>query len=163
MNTSKPVLKVSATFLAFSYIAIAADAPKLTFKFKTIKAVPKAQQTSMYGINNNNVVVGLYIDQKKISHGVRWDGKSKRFTTIDDPKGTMGSECINLNSKGAIVGGYYTANSLFGFQYRDGEFSDIGPAGVVSEAWGINDKGEIAGFVTDSNNVVHGYFWDGKQ
>jgi len=163
MKTCKPVFRALAVVLAVACIAIAADAPKLTFQFKTLKGFPKAEQTSMYGINNKNVVVGLYLDQKGMSHGVRWDGKSKKFTTIDDPKGDMGSECINLNSKGTIVGGYYTAGSLFGFQYKDGKFIDVGPAGVVSEAWGINDNGEIAGFVTDSNSVVHGYFWDGKE
>ena len=159
----KPVFRALAVVLAFACIATAADAPKLTFKFKTLKGFPKAQQTSMYGINNKDVVVGYYLDQSSKEHGVRWDPKDKKFTTIDDPKGDMGSECINLNSKGTIVGGYYTANSLFGFYYQGGKFFDIGPAGVVSEAWGINDQGEIAGFVTDSNNVVHGYFWDGKK
>ena len=163
MKTCKPIFRALAVVLAVACIAIAADAPKLTFQFKTLKGFPNAQQTSMYGINNNNVVVGLYFDQKGMSHGVRWDGKSKKFTTIDDPKGDMGSECMNLNSKGTIVGGYYTAGSLFGFQYKDGKFIDVGPAGAVSEAWGINDNGEIVGFVTDSNNVVHGYFWDGKK
>jgi uncharacterized membrane protein len=163
MKHRKPVLRVLAVVLVFVCIAAAADAPKLTFKFKTLRGVSKAEQTSMYGINNNDVAVGYYLDQKSIEHGVQWDGKDKKFTTIDDPKGDMGSECINLNSKGTIVGGYYTANSLFGFVYKDGKFTDIGPTGVVSEAWGINDKGEIAGFVTDSNNVVHGYFWDGKK
>ena len=163
MKNRKPVFRALAVVLAFACIATAADAPKLTFKFKTLKGFPKAQQTSMYGINNKGVVVGYYLDQSSKEHGVRWDPKDKKFTTIDDPKGDMGSECINLNSKGTIVGGYYTAGSLFGFQYQDGKFSDIGPTGVVSEAWGINDEGEVAGFVTDSNNVVHGYFWDGKQ
>jgi probable HAF family extracellular repeat protein len=163
MKDCKATLRVLAVVLAFACIATAADAPKLTFKFTTLKGVPKAQQTSMFGINNKDVVVGYYLDQKGIEHGVRWDPKDKKFTTIDDPKGDMGSECINLNSIGTIVGGYYTANSLFGFVYKDGKISDIGPAGVVSEAWGINDKGEIVGFVTDSNNVVHGYFWDGKK
>jgi probable HAF family extracellular repeat protein len=163
MKACKPVFRVLAVVLAFACISTAADAPKLTFKFKTMKGVPKAQQTSMFGINNKMVVVGYYLDHKGIEHGVRWDPKDKKFTTIDDPKGDMGSECINLNSKGMIVGGYFTANSLFGFVYKNGTFSDIGPTGVVSEAWGINDKGEIVGFVTDSNNVVHGWLWDGKQ
>jgi uncharacterized membrane protein len=162
MKNYKSITSMVALALTLMAAATAADAPKLTFKFTTLKGVPKALQTSMYGINNKGVVVGYYLDQNSIEHGVRWDPKDQKFTTIDDPKGDMGNECINLNSKGTIVGGYYTANSLFGFQYKDGKFSDIGPGGVVSEAWGINDKGEVAGFMTDSSNVVHGYVWDGK-
>jgi uncharacterized membrane protein len=162
MKTCKPGLRVLAVVVAYACIAIAADAPKLTFRFTTLKGVPRAQQTSMYGINNNNVAVGDYLDENGIEHGVQWDPKEEKFTTIDDPKGDMGNECLNLNSKGAIVGGYYTAGSVFGFLYQNGKFTDIGPGGVVSEAWGINDKGEVAGFMTDSSNVVHGYVWDGK-
>lgn len=95
MKDCKAVLRVLAVVLACACIATAADAPKLTFKFTTLKGVPKAQQTSMYGINNDDVLVGSYLDQVGIEHGVRWDPKDKKFTTIDDPKGDMGSECLN--------------------------------------------------------------------
>ncbi len=77
----KSVLRALAIVLVFAWIATAVDVPKLTLKFKSLKSGPKAQQTSLFGINNENVVVGDYIDQNGIEYGVRWDGKSKKFTT----------------------------------------------------------------------------------
>jgi hypothetical protein len=45
--------RVSAVFLSSG--ATAAEAPKLTFRCKTLKGVLKAQQTSLFGINNKTL------------------------------------------------------------------------------------------------------------
>jgi len=167
MKTCKPVLRVSSVLLAFACIATAADAPKLTFKFKTI-SVPKALQTSTYGINNRGDIVGYYIDQRGAIHGLLLE-KGKKVINIDDPNSTYGTEPNNLNSNGTIVGVYLidSAGDVRGFSYHQGRFKDVGPQAckgpIESGAYGINDKGDIVGFCTDSSNVVHGYLWNGKK
>ncbi len=59
MRTCKTLLLVSTFVLAFMITAVAANAPTLTFKFKTIR-VPGALTTALNGINNAGVMVGLY-------------------------------------------------------------------------------------------------------
>ena len=50
---------------------------------------------------------------------------------------------------------------LTGFQ---GETGFIGPTGATgSEAFGINDKGRIAGYFVDTNGATHGFLWTGKK
>lgn len=77
-----------------------------------------------------------------------------------------GTEPINLNSDGTIVGLYLIDSSgdIRGFSYKNGNFTDVSPQGCIESAGaGINDQGEIVGWCTDSKNVVHGYLWDGKK
>jgi len=166
MKTCKPVLRVLAGVLTFACIATAADAPKLHFHFKTISK-PGALQTSPYGINNSGDIVGYYINQKGATHGfLLVNGK---FTNIDDPNSAYGTNPVNLNSKGTIVGVYSidSAGDARGFSYQNGKFNDVGPqaceGSIESGAWGVNDEGDIAGYCTDSSDVVHGYLFDGKN
>lgn len=166
MKTCKTVLTVLAVVLAFACITTAADAPRLTFKFKTIR-VPKAQQTSIYGINNSGAMVGYYVNQKGVIHGLLLE--NGKVHNIDDPKSAYGTEPFNLNDQGTIVGVYLTdtAGDVRGFSYQNGKFTDVGAeaceGSIESGSYGINDKGDIVGFCTDSSNVVHGYLWNGKK
>jgi probable HAF family extracellular repeat protein len=166
MKTRKSVLRVLAVVLTFACIATAADAAKLKFKFKTI-SVPKALQTIAWGINNRGDIVGEYTNQKGALHGfLLVNGK---FTNIDDPSGTYGTEPINVNSKGTIVGDYLidSGGDVRGFRYKNGKFTDVGPqacaGSIESSAFGINDNGDIVGFCTDSSNVPHGFLWDAES
>jgi|HubBroStandDraft_5_1064220.scaffolds.fasta_scaffold82612_1 probable HAF family extracellular repeat protein len=163
MKIRKPLFGVLAGVLTLACVATAADAPNLTFKFKTID-VRNALQTSPYGINNSGAVVGYYIDQEQAIHGLLFaNGKGYN---IDDPESAYGTEPINLNSSGVVVGEYITDSQgdIRGFVYQSGKFTDIGPEGCIESAGaGINDQGEIVGWCTDSSDVVHGYLWDGKN
>lgn len=163
MKNSKPVLRVLAVVLAFACIATAADAPKPHFKFTTINH-PKALQTSPYGINNSGDIVGYFINLKSAIHGfLLVNGK---FTNIDDPKSAYGTEPINLNNKGTIVGSYLidSSGNYRAFSYENGNFTDVGPTfcTMYNAAAGINDNGEIVGWC-NSNGVVYGWLWDGKK
>src|ERR1022692_1636023 len=163
MKPCKPVLRL-IVILAFACIATAADAPKLTFKFRTINH-PNALQTSPYGINNSGVIVGYYINQKNAIHGfLLANGK---FTNIDDPKSTYGTEPINLNSNGTIVGSYLinSSGNYTAFSYENKKFTDVGPTFCMyyNAAAGINDKGEIVGWCNDVSGVTHGWLKKGKK
>jgi uncharacterized membrane protein len=146
--------------------AAAADAPKLAFKFTTVK-VPGAVQTFTLGVNNAGVTVGAYIDKNNVYHGYILNGK--KLTKLDDPNGTSGSTgASNLALDGAIrVVGTYTSSTTgnaVGFLYHGGKFTDVpGPTGALtSQALGINDSGAIVGSYCDSTRC-HGFLLKGTS
>jgi uncharacterized membrane protein len=164
MKHFKSITSKLAFVLVFTVaVAIAADAPKLTFKF-TKNNVPGAQQTFAEGINNAGVTVGQYQDTSGVLHGYILNGKM--LTKLDVPNGT-GTSANGLPYNGAItvVGGYTNhAGASVGFLYKKGKFTDItGPTGAVDAlaAW-INDKEEIVGWYEDSHVRWHGFRLKGK-
>lgn len=164
MKTRKPLMRVMALAMTFTLTATAADAPPLTFKFKTVN-VPGAVETICVAVNNARVIVGVFLDSSDTVHGFILDGQ--KVTTLDDPNGTF-TQAYGLNPNGAVsvVGTYVSnvTNNAVGFLYRNGQFTDVpGPAGAkASSANGINDSGDIVGYYTDSTNVVHGFLLHGK-
>jgi len=160
INNRKLLLRLTIAFLLFIVAATAANAPKLTFKFQAVK-FPGAASTTVYGVNNSEVIVGQYLDQKGVFHGFMLDhGKGK---TIDDPKGSD-TLCHGINSSGAIVG-QYTAPSgdNRGFLYQNGTFTDIAPD-RLSGASGINDQGDIVGGYAHCQFCQqHGFLWNGHK
>ena len=158
MKDYKSIMFILAFALAFAATAIAADAPKLTFKFSNAN-VPGALQTISFGVNNAGITVGQYEDKATLLHGYILNGK--KLTKLDDPKGTS-TACFSLNPNGAMaVVGYYISSkgNAVGFLYQKDKFTDIpGPAGAKSsDASPINDSGAIVGSYTDSSNVTHGF------
>jgi uncharacterized membrane protein len=149
-------LLLAVFVLVFMMAATAAEAPTLTFKYKTVR-VPGALLTAVGGINNAGAMVGQYLP--KPGGNPRGflvsDGK---WTRIDHPKGSS-TICKNINSNGVIVGNYQNSkNTTIGFVYQNGKFTDIpGPAGAKnSAANGINDNGVIVGSYQDSKGS-HGF------
>lgn len=132
----------------------------LTLKFKKV-SVPNSQATVVFGTNNDGTMVGYYIAQDGTEHGLLL--QHRNVTNIDDPQGANGTYCNNLNSQGTIVGYYYdSSNVVHSFEYQNGQFTDVGPAGFPSIAQGINDQGEfVGGYI--SNGVTHGYLWNGAE
>jgi uncharacterized membrane protein len=168
MKTNKLMLCVFGFMLLFAVSAAsAADAPKLTFKFTTLK-VPGAVQTFPSAVSNSGVIVGAYLDSSGASHGFMLKGK--KVTPINDPNGTNTScQGINLGSGATAIAGYYinSSGNSVGFLYtpKNGKFKDIpGPAGATaSAADSLNDKGEIIGYYVDSTGVTHGFYLAGGQ
>jgi uncharacterized membrane protein len=164
MKTNKLMLRIVGLMLLFTVVAAsAADAPRLTFKFKTVN-VRRALQTEPAGINNKGVIVGSYQDKKGNWHGYILKGKS--LTTLDDPKGTNTPQAWEINSSGSVVG-YYTNSSgtSVGFLYtpEGNQYTDVpGPNGVTpSQAVGINDQGWIVGYYYDG--ITHGFVLQGTK
>jgi len=166
MKTCKPVVGVLASVLAFACIAAAADAPKLTFKFRKVN-VPGALQTFVQDLNNTGVTVGQYEDSSSKYHGYVLNGKN--LTTVDDPKGTIsGVTGINFNTPIGVVGFYRNfSGTVLGFRYnpKTKEFKDIpSPKGAQSSIpIDVNDQGWIVGYYTDSNSHTHGFLLQGKK
>ena len=112
--------------LTLIFVAIAADAPKLTFKFTTIQ-LKGAQDTRVFGTNNAGVMVGAYVDSGGVDHGFML--KAGKVTTIDDPKGTN-TNCLGINTAGDVVGWYVASSGAAqGFLRHGLKFTNIGPKG----------------------------------
>jgi hypothetical protein len=90
------------------------------------------------------------------------------FTTIDDPHGTNGTQAWGINARGDIVGPYFDSQNAHGFLWRKGRYTTLdnpkagngppgpfGPQGTYS--FDINESGDIAGAIVDSNNVAHAF------
>ena len=108
MKWGTTLARVLLVVLTFIFVATAADAPKLTFKFTTVK-VKGAQDTRVFGTNNAGTMVGAYVDSGGVDHGFMLKGG--KVTTIDDPNGT-GTNCLGINTAGDVVG--YYINSSWG-------------------------------------------------
>lgn len=148
--------------LAISFAATAQETSKLSFKFTTIN-VKGSQETDIYGIGNSGAVVGSYVDKNGIEHGLMLAGG--KATNIDNPKGTGGTFCYNINTTSGAIVGYYlnSSGAAQGFLYKKGKFTDVGPAGTGSYALGINTKGVITGYYYDSSGLEHGYVRHGTK
>lgn len=163
MKNCKSILWVAGLVFALLVPTTASDVPPLTFKFTTVD-VPGALSTELGGVNNSGVIVGQYEDTSGAFHGFMLNGK--KLTTINDPNGTH-TVCVGINANGPMtIVGYYTnpiSEEPVGFLYKNGKFTDIpGPSGaVLSEAYGINDAGDVVGWFLDSKGI-HGFLLKGK-
>jgi hypothetical protein len=115
------------------------------------------QGTIPVGIVDDGSVVGYYPDSSNVVHGfVR--SPSGDITQFDPP-GSVFTIPIGMNSTHSIVGYDYAPKSFGvpnGFtRSPSGEVKTLNAPGAVlgTTLAGVNDKGEIAGYYYDSNNV----------
>lgn len=128
--------------------------------------VPGALETRPFGINNHGQIVGEYVDAEGRLRGFLLDDGT--LTTIDAPYGASTS-ATDIDDNGRIVGTSRNADpasqrSARGF-VRDaqGVFTPIDapaappppgrPELPTTEIFGINNRGQITGLVTDSEGV----------
>jgi probable HAF family extracellular repeat protein len=108
-------------------------------------------------INTNGQVTGSYhVAGDSYSHAYFYDG------TIHD-LGTFGraSEGHGINANGHVAGfdGYIVAPNQYAFLYN-GSKHDIGSAGGTNTAaYGINDNGQVTGFVEQLSGGFHAFLW----
>jgi probable HAF family extracellular repeat protein len=75
-------------------------------KTELLKGPQGAVSVQALGVNNENQVVGSFVDAAGNTHGFLYDNHSKSYTTIDDPN-AQGMTVINgLNDNGQLVGFY---------------------------------------------------------
>jgi uncharacterized membrane protein len=106
-----------------------------------------ATRTSPRGMNKKGTLAGLFADSTGALHGFIL-GKSGMPQVIDaDSSGTTALEGIN---KKEIVSGQVTDSSgnphSFVYDNNTGTFTaiDVPDGSVLQQAWGVNDKGQIA-------------------
>jgi probable HAF family extracellular repeat protein len=119
----------------------------------TLFDFPGATATAGLGINDQNEVVGWYLNNG-VAHGFLKQGDD--YTTIDFP-GAKGTNLMGINNRGQIVGGYVDASDIqHGFLLSDGiyttiDFPDSTKPG--NSLWSINDLGEAVGSYNYGNGA----------
>jgi uncharacterized membrane protein len=150
--------------------------------YATINAPSGPNTVNAQGISDKGVVVGFYVGADGQDHGFMVDAKGVKrgtltATAIADPTipsvpGEPGatfvfSQVLGINDKGIAVG-YYgdSTGSQHGFLYdtKTGQYtflddpSEAFDNGVeVTQITGITNSGEITGFYSDANGVLHGF------
>jgi len=84
----------------------------------TVLSVPGASSTQALGINDNDEVVGDYMDAAGNTHGFTWTPRGGFQTPVDDPNAapataspnTSSSTINGVNDQGKLVGFYNTAD-----------------------------------------------------
>jgi len=139
----------------------------------TFKAVDNAHSTQPQWINSSGVITGYYWDNNDVIRGFVRDAAGT-VTTFDAP-GARGDKNAGtlpccINAQGAVIGFCSSCQTGIGGWVRaaDGTFTSIDvPGAYQTKPLGINDKGEIVGFYSDSEGRLdrtHGFFRsaDGK-
>jgi probable HAF family extracellular repeat protein len=123
--------------------------------------VPRANNTVLYAINDQGLLVGEYdVDSSSRWHGFLYaDGQ---FTTLAVPfEGATATHPYGVNNQGQVVGNYWTtAERYHGFLYEDGIYTPIDvPQAVWTLAYEINQPGQIVGQSVDQSGG-HGFLYD---
>src|SRR5437879_8801023 len=77
----------------------------VAYEYTTV-AYPGAMSSTANGINNNNVIVGSYLDQASMVHGYVY--RHGKYRKVDFP-GASATEVFGINDDGDIVGRYHLA------------------------------------------------------
>jgi probable HAF family extracellular repeat protein len=84
------------------------------------------------------------------------------FTSIDFPGGTL-TTARGINNHGEIVGAYRIEPPRHALLIKAGQFIPLAPTTILgtnfSEAFKINDRGDIVGRFLDDNNFSHGFLF----
>jgi uncharacterized membrane protein len=120
---------------------------------------PGASFTRAIGINRYGDIVGDYVLQgsgNSNEHGYLLRGGV--FTTISVPNADA-TLAQGINASGDIVGTYINKQGEHGFLLHGGTFTsiDFPGAAAYTEAWKINDNGEIVGRYKGGDSRYHVY------
>ena len=147
--------------LAFACLATAAAQTNAKYQFFRH---PGSSQTYVTGVSNTGVIVGYYIDSQANDQGFALS--NGEYTDINYP-GASSTIPSGINSSGAIVGYYFSPalNAWQAFLYSNGAYTTIGPnAGCINtDAYGINDLGQIAGDCQTATVADQGWIYNGTD
>jgi hypothetical protein len=128
---------------------------------------PGASGTQAYGVNDWEMVIGVYTDAQNNGHAfVLRDG---RYLNADLPgKPSATTTPLSINDLGEIVGEYITTPSTNGYGYLqqfDGHFSLTTAPGSVPEGTffiSINNWQQVLGAFADTAGVQHNFLKTGS-
>ncbi|MGA7921283.1 MAG: hypothetical protein WCA38_16605 [Candidatus Acidiferrales bacterium] len=109
-----------------------------------------------YAINGSGEIVGVSTTASGAQHPFLYaNGKMTDLGTLGSTTVGWTNLATAVNSLGAVVGYSYLADGNFhAFLYSGGSMKDLGTlGGDWSEAYGINDSGEITGIAYTQGNV----------
>jgi uncharacterized membrane protein len=138
-----------------SLAALPQTSTAIAYDYATL-AFPHAMSTSANGINNNNVIVGSYVDSASFEHGFIY--KAGKYTKIDFP-GASATAVLGINDNNDLVGVYQLPGPLnfHGFLRQNGDFYKIDAprATFGTVAAGINNAGTIVGTYDDTHGFIY--------
>ena len=123
---------------------------------------PGAHTTAALGINSGGLIVGTYRDASSIDHGFLFSAATSTFIPINVP-GSTNTAGQGINGEDQIVGYFSDASGTHGFLDTGGSFTSIDVPGAsfqgqaTTEAFGINDLGQIIGGFFDPQGDTHGF------
>ncbi|HET9656776.1 MAG TPA: hypothetical protein VFP72_15595 [Kineosporiaceae bacterium] len=139
------------------------SSPYMQDEFRKLN-FPGSVQTQVVGINNAGTTVGFFVDATGANHGfVRRHGQ---FHTVDFPGTTSMprfNQLLGINNHDVAVGFFNdrVGNSHgYLFDARTGRFAllHLPITAKSTVAAGINDAGQVVGFVVLGKNT-HGFLW----
>jgi opacity protein-like surface antigen len=110
--------------------------------------VPNSRKTTVFAINDNNVIAGSYLGKDHVEHA--FFGPLGSYTTFD--AGPGGTEARGINNSGVIAGASNAQNGITSeeiafIRKSDGRIVTV--SGIKGRAQGINNSNEFAGTYWD--------------
>jgi hypothetical protein len=120
--------------------------------------VPPSGGTVPFGINDNNQIVGDYLDASS-NHRLGFLLSNGAYTTIR-PQGAALAVAEGINNSGIIVGVYLDDNGgQHGFvRLQNGTYTTVDVTGALkTEINSIDQNNQIVGYYTDASGNTHGF------
>jgi uncharacterized membrane protein len=134
--------------------------------------VPFFQLHNASDINNRGQIVGYYDDAGRAGGGGFLRDRGGAITDIRYP-GAPYTNVHSINDRGQIVGAYLEPGAapnpdgtvprgaVHGFMWEDGRFRTFDvPGSTYTQAYGINNRGQIVGGYRDTSGRQHGFLLD---
>lgn len=144
-----------AMFFGYATVLFGQTSTSVAFEYANL-AYPGALLTEVNGINNNDIIVGSYLDSSSTEHGFIY--RKGKFSSINFP-GATDTEVLGINDFGEIVGTYQAAGALnfHGFFMQNGAFTTIDDpkATFGTMAFGIDKAGTVVGSFDNAHGFVY--------
>jgi probable HAF family extracellular repeat protein len=144
----------TTSYTTFSYI----DFPQSPYTYAT--------GINSGAANSKMLIVGEYGPDLESGFGLQVEGKkglTYAFAPVVYP-GSSSQGAFGVNDLGQIVGVYTTTSAYYGYEYSKGKFTTISvpfSGAVVTEAFDINNSGDIVGPFEYSSGVWQGFLLSG--
>jgi hypothetical protein len=121
----------------------------------------------LLGVNNNGIAVGFYTNNGGVNRGYEYNIRTHRFSRVEIPGRGLGPSltAAAINDHGDVAGFYNKTSTRVDafFKLHSGRFTTLAfPGAAMTQAFGVNDSGEVAGsYTTGTGNaaVTHGFTW----
>jgi uncharacterized membrane protein len=123
---------------------------------------PFSAQTQVTGLNNEDVTVGFWSHSDNFSmnnDNIGFVDRQGEFTSVVNPDTTSSppvNQLLGINNEGIAAGFYNDASDnshAYLYDVATAQFTDLNvPGAVSSTATGIDDAGDVSGFLTNSDN-----------
>ena len=116
-----------------------------------------------YGLNDSGQVVGSsYLANDQTVPFLYSNGKMISLGTLGGQQGWNSAN--GINNAGVVVGTSWAPDGFFGFVWKNGKMKQLGTlGGSFSQAYAINNKGQITGAAYTTNNDLHAFITTGGK